>query len=126
MKLFLSCNQHVAILLTRYTEAASECLASSNAVPCHYTDTVCKSLHPSETVLWHSLYVDLYMLNFTLVPLTVTCGTRRVHLPIVALSSDTCNPSIHMCQTHSVLQYRLSSVITDSDVHLDCVQCQNL
>ncbi len=39
----------------------------------------------------------------------------------VALSNDVHIPT---CLTHGVLQDRLSSVITDSDVHLDCVRCQ--
>ena len=112
--------QRLAVRLTRYTETASDCLAVSNAVPCHHTDTVSPCIHQSQSCdipcnstehhcgaidcdLWHQKCASIH------------CSTH---------SSDT-QPSIYSCLTHGVLQNRLSSVITDSHAHQNCVQCQS-
>ena len=59
------CLPTLVLLLTGYTEIASECLAVSNAVPCHHTDSVSHSIHqrqscdiPSRSIEQHCGTVD--------------------------------------------------------------------
>ena len=51
--------------------------------------------------------------------------TIAVYTAIYSKNSKCILYSIHPCLTHGVLHDRLSSVITDSDAHLNCVQCQS-